>query len=261
MRRLASDFANRGRANDFGWAGCAVPNGKLRPDIVKRAQTLLSQAIELARQANDEPWLVRCLTNLAWILLDLGDLNEGERVLIEALPLVQRSGIDLELDRSTILLGDLARLRGEDATARDRYRELLAAGRADFAHWAQRYLSHLALRAGQPSEARSWLRQVLAHCVREQNRSGLVECIVATGAQALATNDPASAAQFAGAVEAGLAEIGGVLYFGDRFEYEKVLVALRTMLSPDQLATELAVGRSWTLDRAIARVEEWLGVT
>jgi hypothetical protein len=54
-----------------------------------------------------------------------------------------------------------------------------------------------------------------------------------------------------GAVDAALEEMGGTLYFGDRFEHAKTVAALHSLLADNAIAAAMNRGRAMTLEQAV----------
>ncbi len=219
----------------------------------------LREAIDLARQADNAYEIAQGLLVLGWLFLDRTELDEAEATLREGLSAARRGNVRLEVERAYVLLGDLERCRGNLTAARQSYEAALAIETPFFVDWSWRNLAYVALRGGDLAEASAFLQTSLAGYERERNKLGRTECLAALATLAAARGDDNHAAELVGAVENGLKELGGQLYFGDRFEMEATVTTLSERLSSKKLAAALDRGRSKTVDSAIAEALAAIG--
>ncbi len=212
----------------------------------------LRQAIALAREAGNPRAISQGFTVLGWLLLDRNEFAEAEVVLREGLSVARQNNVTIEIERAFLLLGDLARRHGDLDTARASYQQVHRVEKPFFPAWAWRNLAYVALHAGDLAEAEAALRTSLAGYEAEHNNLGFVECLAAFAALAAARNATLHAAELVGAMETGLRELAGRLYFGDRFELDWTMDALRARLPANKLAAALERGRQKTVRVALA---------
>jgi predicted ATPase len=216
--------------------------------------------LALGRAMADPAWVERALCFLAWSSLELGELGRAEGELADRLALARELGKPELVVHTLILLGDAARLRGEDDLARARYEESLAhlmdprlpEQASRHSHWQLRNLGHLAVHRGELAEARSLLHDSLTQVRGQANTLAAIEAVVGFASLAAARGAAERAALLLGAVDAALLSIGVKLNVSDGFEQERTLRALHATLSETALAQEWAEGQALTLEQAIA---------
>src|SRR5947207_12075700 len=101
--------------------------------------------------------------------------------------------------------------------ARTLYEFSLTRGSEGYSPSVQRHLGFIAVHAGNLAESLSLMGKSLRWYEGYGNTLGIVECLAAFVATAVA--------RLLGAVETGLQDMGGTLYFGDRFEHAKTLAS------------------------------------
>jgi hypothetical protein len=223
------------------------------------------QLLALGRAAANSVWAQMALHRLAWASLELGELSRAEGELADKLVLARNIGEPASVASALILLGDAARLRGEDDLARARYDESLADVRSaerlnpyvvGWLPWLMRNLGFLAVHRGDLAEAESSFRESMSGYGYQGNTLGKVECLVGLAALALARGEAQRGARLLGAVDAALATLGVKLYPGDRFERERTLRALHATLSETAFASAWSAGEAMTVEQAIAYAVE-----
>jgi non-specific serine/threonine protein kinase len=209
------------------------------------------QLLALGRSAANPDWMLMALHRLGWSSLELGELSRAEEELTEKLALSRKYNDRTAAGGALILLGDAARLRGEDDLARARYLESRSLGEPGHLSWQLRNLGHLAVHHGDLGEADSYYRESVVWYENHAHTLGQVECLVGFAALAVARGDAAKGARLLGAVDAALTALGVKLYPGDSYERERALHALHASLSEDAFASAWAEGQAMALEQAI----------
>jgi non-specific serine/threonine protein kinase len=206
----------------------------------------------LGREAANPAWQMFALRRLSWSSLELGELSRAEGELAQELALGRELGLPYEICHAQILLGDVARLRGDDDLARARYAESLATLDEGEAAWQRRCLGYLAVRRGELGEAESLFRDSTSIAKTLPNTLDQIECLGGFASLFVARGEAVRAARLLGAADAALQMIGLKLYFGDRFERDQTLRALRGVLGETAMTAAVAEGQTMTLEQAFA---------
>jgi predicted ATPase/transcriptional regulator with XRE-family HTH domain len=209
------------------------------------------ELLALGRAAANAVWTEWALTFLGWSSLQLGELDRAEGELHERLALTREMDSPERVVNTLILLGNLARLRGNDELARARYNESRALSAAEFGPWQLRNLGFLAVHRGDIGEAERLFQQALTEYESGANVLGQVECLVGFASLAAARDEVGRAARLLGAVDSALTILGLTLDYGDRFEYERTVQALRATASDLDIDRARAEGQAMTLKEAI----------
>jgi predicted ATPase/transcriptional regulator with XRE-family HTH domain len=210
------------------------------------------QLLALGRAVGNLDWAQRALHYLAWSSLKLGELGRAEDELAESLVLAREVG-ETDFIRSTlILMGDAARLGGDDDLARARYDESRAYSPGGLSPWQLRNLGFLAVHRGSLAEAEACFRESLSAYRNEAHTLGTVECMVGFAALSVARGNAERGTRLLGAADAALSAIGGSFYPGDSFERERALRALHATLSEDAFASAWTEGQAMTPEQAVA---------
>jgi predicted ATPase/DNA-binding XRE family transcriptional regulator len=209
------------------------------------------ELLALGRATANAVWTEWALTFLGWSSLQLGELGRAEGELHERLALKREMGSPERVVNTLILLGNLARLRGDDELARARYDESRTLSAAEFGPWQLRNLGFLAVHRGVIDEAERLFQQALTEYESGANVLGQVECLVGFAALAAARDQLGRAARLLGAVDSALTILGLTLDYGDRFEYERTMRALRAPASVIDLDRARGEGQAMTLKQAI----------
>jgi hypothetical protein len=162
------------------------------------------------------------------------------------------SSLPLIACQAFILLGDVARSLGDDRRGRALCEASLARDDGFFGPPARRSLGIVALHDGNVGKAKSLITESLRRRLGVGDKLGILECVAALAAVAVARDESVRAARLLGAVKATLRDIGGALYFGDRLEHAKTLSSLRSARADDHVAAAFDHGRAMTLEQAVA---------
>ena len=233
---------------------------ELRRDPVA-TRNCAGELLALGRETGNPGWIEFGLAGLYFASLDFGEYERADREAGERLELgraIGHSGITIS---SWIILGDVARLKGDDDLAYSRYFESLEYARSLLAtepsaasrmHWQLTNLGYVAVHRGDFAEARARFRESMGLIRGREIRVQRVECLIGFAALFVAEGNTERGARLLGAVDAALETIGVRNYAGARFEHERTLRALRSTLSEPALRRSLAEGHASTLEQAVA---------
>ncbi|MCI0474737.1 MAG: hypothetical protein L0Y55_00665, partial [Anaerolineales bacterium] len=161
---------------------------------------------------------------------------------------------------SLIFLGDVALNQGDPERAEASYSEsvsvLRALGEKSFLAYSLRRLGILALHRDDSARAAALCQESLALNVELEERSGIVLCLMASAAILAAQGEIRRAAQLFGAVETLFDTLAISCPTIDRIEYERNRDALRAQLDEAAWAEAHTIGRTLTLEQAIAYAQE-----
>ena len=272
----AASFAAAQRAmvryRDFGnpvflvWAKRIAGNALVLQGRVAEGEEVLREALAGARALGADKvtgWVLEAL-GAARCLAD--DFAGARACFAEALDLAAASGhwqlsatVSLALAEAEFRAGDASaalRIAGEALAA---YREgndipSIAVAQSDMAA----YLVAL----GRYDEAFSQAREIIVPLRDAQREATLAFTLQHLAAIAAlrpkddphqAQDDAARAAGLLGYVDARAATLGALRENTERQEREKILIALREALGPDELERRMNEGRAWSEDRAVAQ--------
>jgi predicted ATPase len=160
--------------------------------------------------------------------------------------------------------GDAARLAGDLDRAREIYvdclkifRRTASSGLAGVLH----NLAQVAIQQGRFGDARGDLREAVEIFDRVGDRRGVLECVAAAGALALATGDPTGAARLVGGVDAELAANKLSMWPTNLVSHQRTWAALRAALSPDQLEMATSSNSGLDYDGLLTLAMDVLGTT
>lgn len=155
------------------------------------------------------------------------------------------------------VLGELTRLHGDlsEAWAANREGLLLCRQTGDELHQVifEMNLSTLALRRGDHTQAREFVRAALRRSVALGSQASIAHGLYTAADVELATESLARAAELLGAADALFEALGVAPGPGDQPEYVRVCAALESALGPQQLAELTAAGRRLSTSEAVAR--------
>jgi len=183
------------------------------------ARDRFSRSVGMFR-ALSMPWGIgNALGGLAAVALSTGDVNEAERLLVEATAALRQAG--------PWFLMPVMHLR-----------------------------ALLAVRRGNPDEAIELVRESLLHIRRLQDKFAFVYAMVALAAAAVAKGDNAWAARILGAGDSVTERTGATVVDKSVQDIrEQVERDVRTHLGPDRWARAYAAGRSASIDSLIKDID------
>ena len=183
------------------------------------ARDRFSRSVGMFR-ALSMPWGIgNALGGLAAVALSTGDVNEAERLLVEATAALRQAG--------PWFLMPVMHLR-----------------------------ALLAVRRGNPDEAIELVRESLLHIRRLQDKFAFVYAMVALAAAAVVKGDDAWAARILGAGDSVTERTGATVVDKSVQDIrEQVERDVRTRLGPDRWARAYAAGRSASIDSLIKDID------
>ena len=185
---------------------------ELQGDI-ERCMELIDQAYELTEELGVPEDMADLLCRKAETFIRTGDLDAARAEYERASELAVRAGSPQRAEKARQGLGDIARLTGDDATARERYEKVLASQAVSWG-WTEETLARahyglglIALGGGDVPAAREHLRKALAISWDQPYVQTPAEAIAALAEAALIEDDAEQAALLLGGL-AVLSEVG-----------------------------------------------------
>ncbi len=232
------------------------------------AQQLFGRALAIARTLGDQ-------LPIAWPLLLLGytmmhEPQAAMPLVEEALALFRTLGHQPGIAQSLNIIGEIARVGGDDARAQHAYEECLRVcrqtGEARRICYIWLNLAYIAQHSGDHQRALQLVRQSLQLARERNDRHDLAIALIAiAGSPGAVAAGPAASlrrsARLLGAAEAALERMGTFHIPSDTPEYERIIASVRTQLPAASFDYAWAEGRRMTLEQATAyaleRAEEF----
>ena len=220
------------------------------------AQTQLEQARALALAAGDPRTARQALTNLGRVASDQGDLEGAAALYMDSLALARELGDQRDIMTVLTNLGHVASKQGDLERAAALYMDSLEFARElgdrDQLALCLNNLGDVARRRGELSQATALLRDALAVYweLRDPRRCAMVLESLAETAGAAGQGE--RAARLLGAATALRETIGSLLTAPNLAEVAQAVAEARAVVGDDTWAAALAVGRTMTLEQAIA---------
>src|SRR5262249_30760519 len=79
----------------------------------ERATAIFEEALALASQQNDTPWMADCRLHLSEIMIEIGDYDRARQIGLEALANAHQAGVEWILTFPITNLGHIAYLMGD----------------------------------------------------------------------------------------------------------------------------------------------------
>jgi hypothetical protein len=184
------------------------------------------------------------------------DYSANRSLFSEGLAIAEEMGDRRQVGISLINLGELARLHGRDAESITLYRQSIPiweeSGQRSMLGWCYHNLGYSLLHEKQYSEANKNFVKGMSLFRELKEDSGVAACLAGLGGVALAEGSSERAARLLGATAAIFERTGTRLDPVDTVEYEKILSSTKLKLTAERFTAERDIGRTWTLDQAIA---------
>ncbi len=218
------------------------------------ARRLFARALEISRELGDR-------LQEAWALTFLGFVTTEDPIAameMATTSLTMFRGLDHQpgVAQALNIVGELARLRGDDAHAKAAYEECLEVsqqtGEALRVSYSYINLAYLAQHEGDHERVKDLLRRALPQSIDPGGPRDIAVYLSTYAGSAAACNQPWLAARLLGAAEATLARMGAFHQPGDRPEVERIIAAVRAQLGPDSFHTAWMEGQSLTPEEAVA---------
>ncbi len=216
------------------------------------ARPLLEAAVPVLRRADDRLALAACLADLGMVQSLERRHEEAITILTEAVALHRELNAEpFEATNSLHFLGEALREAGHLDAARDRLQEVIAVlrdiGAEAMAASSTHSLGDLELDASRLGPAREHYCEALRVFRDAEMRREIANCLGGLAAVSAAGGSPTHAAELWGALEALENELELQLFEHERARYLRYVAA-----ACDQHPAELARGRTWPLETAIA---------
>jgi predicted ATPase/DNA-binding CsgD family transcriptional regulator len=223
----------------------------------QRAFELGQRSIQLLR-ATPGPSLFLCMGLLAQgdVAIELGSYAEARKMLEESLALASEDGDSFRIAHAYNSFGDLARYQGDYTEAQIAYEKSVNLLRDLDAHHDLaafvRNLGRACLLAGDFDRAISLFKESLAAHQAEQNKPGMIECLIGLAATAVMRGLPGPGACLLAATIAIRGERAESVWPAKHLEVEPYLGLAKVRLTEVELQSEQVVGRAMSLEQAIS---------
>ena len=216
------------------------------------ARRLLMRALDISRERGDE-------LQTAWTILFLGytRMHEPEAampIVEEALLSFRALGHQPGIAQALNIVGEIARLSGDDGRASHAYEECLAVcqktGETRRICYLCNNLAYLAQHAGDHARAIDLARQGL-QLARDRQAGRDMAVAVLTAAGSMGAGSAAQAARLLGAAEVALERMGAFLLPSDTPEYDRIVAGVREHLDEATFHLAWTEGRTMTLEQAV----------
>lgn len=220
-----------------------------------RARVLWEEAADLFDELGAVRYAAyaRCLASGTWVG-DIEGYEDAMRTCRDSLRVARELGELPLIAMSLNVVGELARVRGEDDVAFEAYTEGLAVTErsGDEGHRTVflANLAYLAEHRGDYVEAHRLQREAIRECRRLARWMMLAWTISEMAGPEVALGRPERAALLLGAAEAALSGLGGARQPGDVHEHEAVVQRVRAALSDRRFAELTAQGARMSLEEA-----------
>lgn len=221
------------------------------------AHTILDQGMMILRQAGEPAvWHVG-VTSLARTLLafERGDLDEAQQHADAGMSIFRRLGQPYGIGLALNYQGDVARLRGSNIIAAERYQAalpLLRRAKAKSEIPAVLHnLAHVWLAQGHLPPAQTLFTEALELHREIGNRMGMVECLIGLASVAVAQDKPQPAAILLGAADTLLLSLNVPLFAAEQAIYEQTAEAARHAIGQPAWEEAQKVGRAMPIAEAV----------
>jgi tetratricopeptide (TPR) repeat protein len=222
----------------------------------KEAYGHLTMAAEMFDEVASGWDKVNTLIHLANASLGLGETQQAETWLRQAMPLAESVGDPWQIAFCHNNFGEVARAQGDYERARESYERSEALYRAADALGDHARLIHtlgyMALHDGDAARAEGLFHDSLAAFRKLGNKRGMAECLGGLAATAGVRGDAGWGAPLLAAADAQFAASGAAWWPADRVEVERTRRRLREALGDEAFEAAWESGGKMGLDGAIA---------
>lgn len=218
------------------------------------AMRLFVRALDVARDLGDKVQTAWALSFQAYTMM-----REPEAALPiaeESLALFREMNDQPGIAQALNIIGELARLSGDDERARRAYEDCLVVcqqtGEALRTCYNYVNLAYIAQHEGEHEHALALVRRAL-QLSRDRNDARDIASFLVTGAGSIAAlGQLQGAARLIGASEAALERMGAFHQPSDQPELDRIIVAVRDQLDASAFEAAWAEGRAMTLEQAVS---------
>jgi predicted ATPase len=248
----ALDTARSASLDEAELLYAAAECARLLADFAKALQWA-EQLVDLARARGDPRLIALGLTSLAGVVLDIGDTERGQMLLLEAVEPARESGDEISLLRVAHHLGEIALEAGDTDAAKQHFQEELDLARALPNHRSESigllWLSHVALQEEDINGAAVYAQSAVRIRSSLIEPDGVVECLLPLAVVAARQEKLVRAARLMGAADGLRDQTGYSLGRTERAVRAEVIAALGDAPAVDAARSE---GRAMTLNDAVA---------
>ncbi len=216
---------------------------------------LLKEVTQYYRETGNRFYLGMSLLAQGDVAIELGEFDEARTLLNETLVLAQEAGDIFRSAHSYNSLGDLARYEGKDAEALAAYQnsETLLRQLNDKHDLASVLCNQgrAHLRLGNYERAHTALDEGMAIQQAEQNRPGVIECLIGLATVAIRMGLPAEGVYLIAACEALGKQPARGVWPAKRMAYEEHLTYARENIGESAFEAGQSAGRAMTFDQAV----------
>jgi non-specific serine/threonine protein kinase len=218
------------------------------------AQRLFVRALDISRELGDK-------LQIAWALAFKGYAMQQEPeaaipIAEEALALFRQLNHQPGIAQTLNIIGEIARLSGDDGRAKRVYEECLAVcqqtGETRRICYMCNNLAYIAQHEGDHERAIDLEHQVLQIARDRKDRSNMAEALAILAGSIGALGQLPESARLLGAWEVALERMGAFHQPSDKPEYDRIVAAVRTQLDAATFQAAWAEGRTMTLEEAVA---------
>jgi len=219
-------------------------------------RALSEESVALFREAGDRWGLATSLCTLGMAIIVTQDPNAATRVIAESLSISRELGNTWGLARALHYAGEVARFRGDDSQARNLYEESLTLYRELNHHGAVALtlhnLGYVAHHQGSPRRALMYFAEALGEHIAYGDQQNIGYCLAGIAGMAANLEQTEAAARLFGAVDTIFEQLGATIWPIDKRECDRNLEGVRMRLGNDSFIAAFAMGRTLTLEDAIA---------
>jgi predicted ATPase/DNA-binding CsgD family transcriptional regulator len=222
---------------------------------LEKGQHYFEQALNLAREQDDK-------FHTAWAMILLGytrmnDPAESSFPMVEAgLALFRELNHKPGIAQALNIVGELARIKGDDDYARRAYEESLVVARETGEkrriHFLLANLSFLAQHAGDYGRAWELGEQALQLSLEVNNQLDIADVLAGLAGIMAMTNQSERAARLLGAWEAAMEHMGAVSQPTNTPEFVRYIETVRVQLGEAAFQEQWHEGRALSLEQAVA---------
>ncbi len=220
------------------------------------AKATIERALAMSRASEDTYNVANCLSTLASITSDRGDVRAGRELYAQALAAYKALGSESGI---AMVLRDMAELEFADGHPEQALR---AVNEALEIHVRGKHTANTALdntnsaayriALGNLRAARESAREGLRVARQVRNEQGIAFALQHLALLAALGDNARRAAQLLGYVDAQYTALGMQREPTEQWGYDNLMAALRETLSADEIAQLAADGAAWTEDQAVA---------
>ncbi len=225
----------------------------------ERAAPFFEEALTVAREVGDPFLIGQAVAFVGWLSYRRGEYRRAEERVAEALRLLHGIPDPVRATPTLLIAGDTAMAQEHFADALPHYQQIIDLNQTAGYAWilcdAQSGLAGAYYCLGDMNQAVRLYAESLRRAHAQHITAQFVSALIGLAAVAASTGHLVVGARLLGAAE-GLADAIDARIFPRDFPVRRrALAALTADLDESQLATELATGRSLTIDQALAAAQ------